>query len=99
MGGVRVSRNCLRDRFKTTENTQRNYCEFWIDCRLCEMIAHGSSTAIIFSSKGVAAKNQKVQASRSFAEARCFEFFGHQFAMELVALRCRVKILEYFAGF
>ena len=78
---------------------KRWYYEFWIDCRLCEMIAHGSSTAIIFSSKGVAAKNQKVQASRSFAEARCFEFFGHQFATELVALRCRVKILEYFAGF
>ena len=40
---------------------KRWFYEFWIDCRLCEMIAHGSSTVIIFSSKGFAAKNQKVQ--------------------------------------
>ena len=42
---------------------KRWYYEFWIDCRLCEMIAHGSSTVIIFSSEGFAAKNQKVQAT------------------------------------
>ena len=47
--------NCLLKRW---------YYEFWIDCRLCEMIAHGSSTVvIIFSSKVFAAKNQKVQAT------------------------------------
>ena len=42
---------------------KRWYYEFWIDCRLCEMIAHGSWNVIIFSSKGFAAKNQKVQAT------------------------------------
>ena len=42
---------------------KRWYYEFWIDCRLCEMIAHGSSTVIIFSTKVFAAKNQKVQAT------------------------------------
>ena len=42
---------------------KRWYYEFWIDCGLCEMITHGSSTVIIFSSKGFAAKNQKVQAT------------------------------------
>ena len=50
---------------------KRWYYEFWIDCRLCEMIAHGSSTVIIFSSKGFAAKNKKYKPLRSFAEARC----------------------------
>ena len=72
MGGVRVSRNCLRDRFKTTENTQRNYCEFWIDCRLCEMIAHGSSTVTIFLNK----PKDKYKPFR-----RHFKFFGHQWLL------------------
>ena len=42
---------------------KRWYYEFWIDCRSCEMMVHGSSTVIIFSSKGFAGKNQKVQAT------------------------------------
>ena len=42
---------------------KRRYYEFWIDCRLSEVIAHGSSTVIIISSKGFAAKNQKVEAT------------------------------------
>jgi len=68
---------------------KRWYYEFWIDCRLCEIIAQESSTVTIFSSKGIATKNQKdkYKPFRSFAEARCFKIFGHQW-----------KLLHYGAG-
>ena len=61
------------------------------------MTVNGSSTVIIFSSKGFAGKNQKVRATPS--EAKCFKCFGHKFAKEGEVLQSRIKILEYFAGF
>ena len=64
---------------------KRWYYEFWIDCRLCEMIAHGSSTVIIFSSKGFAAKNQKIRATPFVCLSKMFKCFGHQFPTEVEA--------------
>ena len=66
------------------------------------MITHGSSTVIIFSAKASQQRTKKYKPLRLFAEAKLgkmFKCFGHQFATENEALRSRVKILEYFAGF
>ena len=77
---------------------KRWYYEFWIDCRLCEMIAHGSSTVIIFSSKGFAAKNQKVQ-DTPFAKARCLNVFVTNFQRKLKhkdsQILCRFLIFRF----
>ena len=74
---------------------KRWYYKFWIDCRLCEMIAHGSSTVIIFSSKGFAAKNKKYKPLRSFAEARCLNVLVTNFPTEVEAQRFS-NILQVF---
>ena len=49
---------------------KRWYYECWIGCRN-EMIAHGSSSDTVFSSKGVAAKNQKEARFLNVAALRC----------------------------
>ena len=78
---------------------KRWYYEFWIDCRLCEMIAHGSSTVITFSSKSFAAKNQKVKPLRSFVEERCLNVLVTNFQRKLKhkdsQILCRFLIFRF----
>ena len=78
---------------------ERRYYEFWIDCRLCEMIEHGSSTVIIIYSKGFAAKNKKYKPPLSFAEARCLNVLVTNFQRKLKhkdsRILCRFLIFRF----